>query len=126
MPFFRALVSNSMMSLTKSFFELTSYMSKDEEFGEFWKIIHDEYTLTKKMLLKISKFKELMENEPANKLSIETRENIVMPLITIQQYALQIVKEIESGGNNDIDKSVYEKIITRSLYGNINASRNSA
>ena len=48
-PFFRALVSNSMMSLTKSFFELTSYMSKDEEFGEFWKIIHDEYILTKKM-----------------------------------------------------------------------------
>ena len=96
-PFFRALVSNSMMSLTKSFFELTSYMSKDEEFGEFWKIIHDEYILTKKMLLKISNFKELMENEPANKLSIQTRENVVMPLITIQQYALQIVKEIESG-----------------------------
>ena len=44
----------------------------------------------------------------------------------IQQYAIQIVKEIESGRNNDIDKSVYEKIITRSLYGNINASRNSA
>ena len=100
-PFFRALVSNSMMSLTKSFFELTSYMSKDEEFGEFWKIIHDEYILTKKMLLKISNFKELMENEPANKLSIQTRENVVMPLITIQQYALQIVKEIESGEIDD-------------------------
>ena len=125
-PFFRALVSNSMMSLTKSFFELTSYMSKDQEFGEFWKIIHDEYILTKKMLLKISNFKELMENEPANKLSIETRENIVMPLITIQQYALQIVKEIESGDLKKTDKSVFEKIITRSLYGNINASRNSA
>lgn len=125
-PFFRALVSNSMMSLTKSFFELTSYMSDDEEFGEFWKIIHDEYVLTKKMLLKISNFKELMENEPANKLSIETRENIVLPLITIQQYALQIVKEIESGDLRETNKSVFEKIITRSLYGNINASRNSA
>ena len=125
-PFFRALVSNSMMSLTKSYFELTSYMSKDEEFGEFWKIIHDEYILTKKMLLKISNFKELMENEPANKLSIQTRENVVMPLITIQQYALQIVKEIESGEIDDKRISVYEKIITRSLYGNINASRNSA
>ena len=125
-PFFRALVSNSMMSLTKSFFELTSYMSKDEEFGEFWKIIHDEYILTKKMLLKISNFKELMENEPANKLSIQTRENVVMPLITIQQYALQIVKEIESGDLDDKKISVFEKIITRSLYGNINASRNSA
>ena len=125
-PFFRALVSNSMMSLTKSFFELTSYMSEDEEFGEFWKIIHDEYILTKKMLLKISNFKELMENEPANKLSIQTRENVVMPLITIQQYALQIVNEIESGDLDDKKISVFEKIITRSLYGNINASRNSA
>ena len=125
-PFFRALVSNSMMSLTKSYFELTSYMSKDEEFGEFWKIIHDEYILTKKMLLKISNFKELMENEPANKLSIQTRENVVMPLITIQQYALQIVKEIESGEIDNLKKSIFEKMITRSLYGNINASRNSA
>ena len=125
-PFFRALVSNSMMSLTKSFFELTSYMSRDEEFGDFWKIINDEYILTKKMLLKISNFKELMENEPANKLSIETRESIVMPLITVQQYALQMVKEIESGKIKNIDKSTFEKIITRSLYGNINASRNSA
>lgn len=125
-PFFRALVSNSMMSLTKSFFELTSYMSNDEEFGEFWKIIHDEYILTKKMLLKISNFKELMENEPANKLSIQTRENVVMPLITIQQYALQIVKEIESGEMDNLEKPIFEKMITRSLYGNINASRNSA
>jgi phosphoenolpyruvate carboxylase len=49
-----------------------------------------------------------------------------MPLITIQQYALQIVKEIESGEIDDKRISVYEKIITRSLYGNINASRNSA
>ncbi len=125
-PFFRALVSNSMMSLTKSFFELTSYMSKDDEFGEFWEIIHEEYLLTKKMLLKISNFKELMENEPANKLSIETRESIVMPLITIQQYALQNVNEIESNKLNDKKKSIFEKMITRSLYGNINASRNSA
>ena len=78
------------------------------------------------MLLKVSNFKELMENEPANKLSIETRESIVMPLITVQQYALQMVKEIESGKIKNIDKSTFEKIITRSLYGNINASRNSA
>jgi phosphoenolpyruvate carboxylase len=125
-PFFRALVSNSMMSLTKSFFELTSYMSKDDEFGEFWKIIHEEYLLTKKMLLKISNYKELMQNEPANKLSIQTREAIVMPLITIQQYALQIVNEIDSKKMDNSKKPTFEKMITRSLYGNINASRNSA
>ena len=101
-------------------------MSKDDEFGEFWKIIHEEYLLTKKMLLKISNYKELMQNEPANKLSIQTREAIVMPLITIQQYALQIVNEIDSKKMDNSKKPTFEKMITRSLYGNINASRNSA
>ena len=124
-PFFRALVSNSMMSLTKSFFKLTAYMKDDEEFGDFWKIIFEEYQLTKKMLLKISGFKSLMENEPANKLSIQTRENIVLPLITIQQYSLQKIQKIISLGESK-DLKTYQKIVTRSLFGNINASRNSA
>jgi len=124
-PFFRALISNSMMSLTKSFFQLTSYMSNDPEFGEFWDLIFEEYTLTKKMLLKVSDFKELMQNEPANKLSIQTRENIVLPLITIQQYALQNIKQIEKN-NSKKSIDVFERMITRSLFGNINASRNSA
>ncbi len=84
-----------MMSLTKSFFKLTSYMKEDPEFGEFWTIIYEEYKLSKKMILRLSGFKELMENEPANKASIQTREKIVMPLITIQQYALRKIKDIE-------------------------------
>ena len=124
-PFFRALVSNSMMSLTKSFFKLTAYMKDDQEFGDFWKIIFEEYQLTKKMLLKVSGFKTLMENEPANKLSIQTRENIVLPLITIQQYSLQKIQKIISSGESK-DLKTYQKIVTRSLFGNINASRNSA
>ncbi len=124
-PFFRALVSNSMMSLTKSFFKLTAYMKDDQEFGDFWKIIFEEYQLTKKMLLKISGFKTLMENEPANKLSIQTRENIVLPLITIQQYSLQKIQKIISSRERK-DLKTYQKIVTRSLFGNINASRNSA
>ena len=124
-PFFRALVSNSMMSLTKSFFKLTAYMKDDQEFGDFWKIIFEEYQLTKKMLLKVSGFKTLMENEPANKLSIQTRENIVLPLITIQQYSLQKIQKIISSKESK-DLKTYQKIVTRSLFGNINASRNSA
>ena len=125
--FFRTLVFNSMMSMTKSFFELTSYMENDKEFGEFWKLIYDEYKLTKKMLLKISGFKELMENEPAGKSSIKAREEIVQPLLTIQQFALIKIKELESKG--DFSKKqlkTLEALVTRSLFGNINASRNSA
>ena len=124
-PFFRALVSNSMMSLTKSFFKLTAYMKDDQEFGDFWKIIFEEYQLTKKMLLKVSGFKTIMKNELTNKLSIQTRENIVLPLITIQQYSLQKIQKIISSGESK-DLKTYQKIVTRSLFGNINASRNSA
>jgi len=125
-PFFRTLISNSMMSLTKSFFKLTSYMKEDPEFGEFWTIIYEEYKLSKKMILRLSGFKELMENEPANKASIQTREKIVLPLITIQQYALRKIKDIERRKVPKKDLDVYEKMVTRSLFGNINASRNSA
>ena len=84
--FFRTLISNSMMSLTKSFFELTSYMKKDKEFNEFWKIINKEYMLSKKMIIKLTGFSNLMENEKAGKSSIQIREEIVQPLVTIQQY----------------------------------------
>jgi phosphoenolpyruvate carboxylase len=124
--FFRTLISNSMMSLTKSFFKLTSYMKEDPEFGEFWSLIYEEYKLSKLLILKLSDFKELMENEPANKASIETREKIVLPLITIQQYALRKIKDIENGNLGKETLKIYEKMVTRSLFGNINASRNSA
>ncbi|MDH7445779.1 phosphoenolpyruvate carboxylase [Aquimarina sp. 2201CG14-23] len=124
--FFRALVGNSMMSLTKSFFELTSYMKDDEEYGAFWNIIHDEYELTKRLLLKLTGYSELMENEPAGKASIDIRENIVLPLLTIQQYALKKIQDITRSGKDAKDLEIYEKMVTRSLFGNINASRNSA
>ena len=124
--FFRTLISNSMMSLTKSFFKLTAYMKDDPEFGEFWTLIQKEYELSKLLILKLSGFKELMENEPANKASIEIREKIVLPLITIQQYALRKIKEIERGDLSKSKLKTYEKMVTRSLFGNINASRNSA
>jgi len=126
--FFKTLLENSMMSLTKSFFDLTKYMSEDEEFGEFWNIIYTEYLTTKRLLLKLTGYKELMENEPSGKASIEVRESIVLPLLTIQQYALKKIQELEKAGVavDDEEKKIFEKIVTRSLFGNINASRNSA
>jgi phosphoenolpyruvate carboxylase len=125
--FFKTLLENSMMSLAKSFLPLTAYMRKDPEFGEFWQIIHDEFSETKRLLLKIAGHKTLMENYPDGIASIQIRERIVLPLLTIQQYALSKINELnkESSPNEELIK-VYEKIVTRSLFGNTNASRNSA
>ncbi len=125
--FFKSLIDNSMMSMKKSFFDLTRYMEKDPEFGEFWTLIHEEYLNTRRLVLKLANQTELMQNYPVGKASIEVREEIVLPLLTIQQYALKKVKDLESDPHSDPrKKEVYEKIITRSLFGNINASRNSA
>ena len=117
--FFRTLVYNSMMSLTKSFFKLTAYMQNNKEYGAFWDQIYAEYQRSKKYLLKLTGQSELMENEPAGKASIMMREKIVLPLLTIQQYALG---KLHEKGSDEI----LEKMVTRSLFGNINASRNSA
>ena len=125
--FFKTLIKNSMMSLSKSFFPLTEYMAKDKEFGEFWKIIHKEYQTTKRLILKLSDYTQLMQKNPVGKASIDMRENIVLPLLTIQQFALHIIQKIQKEENvNDDLLNVYEKMVTRSLFGNINASRNSA
>lgn len=120
--YFKTLMENSMMGLKKTYFELTKYMEKDPEYGKFWQILFDEFKLTKDNMLEISGQKELMENEELGKLSINYREHIVLPLLTIQQYALQKIEET----TDDELRGVYEKMVTRSLFGNINASRNSA
>ena len=74
------------------------------------------------MLLELSGQNELMEDQPAGKKSIDIREEIVLPLLTIQQFALMKIKNNETAK----DEKFYEKLILRSLFGNINASRNSA
>ncbi len=125
--FFRTLLENSMMSLAKSFFPLTAYMKEDPEFGPFWQIIYDEFLETRRLLLKISGHKTLMENYPDGKASIDTREAIVKPLLAIQQYALSKIQELQKSNNPDEKLlKVYEKMVLRSLFGNTNASRNSA
>jgi len=123
--FFRTLLENSMMSIAKSFMPLTAYMKDDPEFGAFWQIIKDEFDLTRKLLLKIARHEEIMENYPEGKASIAVRERIVQPLLAIQQYALIRISEMEDAPEFPL-KPVYEKLVTRSLFGNINASRNSA
>ena len=119
-PFFKALILNSMMSMSKCYFELTSYIKRDEEYKDFWNILYEEFELSKQMVLLVSQNSYLMEEEPISHRSIKIRENIVLPLLTIQQYAFQKIEQKSEHLQS------YEKIIHRSLYGNINASRNSA
>jgi phosphoenolpyruvate carboxylase len=121
--FFRTLLANSMMSLTKSNYPATAYLSKDKEFGDFWKIMFKEYELSVKMILEVSGLSGLMDNNPLNRDSVSLRERIVLPLITIQQFALQMLRE--DGKHMEHEKE-YRKLVLRCMFGIINAARNSA
>ena len=69
---------------------------------------------------------ELMADYPVESLSVQTRERIVLPLTSIQQYAIMKVREIEKGDTQLPLKSSFGKLAMRCSFGIINAGRNSA
>ncbi len=121
--FFRTLIDNSMMSMVKSNFAITKYVDKDPQFSEIWNTIKNEFLLTTQLYLELSSAKSLMENDTVGKHSILLRDRIVLPLLTIQQYALGKMQE---EGLSETLKNAYEKLLTRTMFGIINAARNSA
>ncbi len=125
--FFKTLLDNCEMAMMKSFFPLTEYLAKHKYFGEIWQMIRDEYELTKQYLSKITGQSELMADYPVEQLSIQMRERIVLPLVTIQQYALTKIRELdEQLVQAPAVKETYEKLAMRCSFGIINAGRNSA
>ena len=124
--FFKTLLDNCEMAMLKSFFPLTAYLSRHKQFGEIWQQIFNEYELTRQYLTKLSGHTELMADYPVEQLSIQMRERIVLPLLTIQQYALTKIRELEEQLIQAPVKEVYEKLAMRCSFGIINAGRNSA
>lgn len=125
--FFEALIENSMQSMSKSNFQLTAYMKNDPRFGEFWQMIRQEFELSKEMVLKVADQSVLLEDAPSSRYSIELRQRVVLPLLLIQQYALMKLNALSEQDREDDELfGVYEKMVVRTLFGNINASRNSA
>lgn len=124
--FFRTLLDNCEMAMMKSFFPLTAFLAKHKQFGELWQMIYDEYELTRQYLFKITGHNELMADYPVEQLSIQMRERIVLPLVTIQQYALTKIRELDEQLAPAHTKETYEKLAMRCSFGIINAGRNSA
>lgn len=120
---FQTIVDNCSMAMSKTNFDITSYLGEDEKFGEFWNIMNDEFERTKKYLLKISNTKALMDNYPVDRDSIAMRERIVLPLIVIQHFAIQNLNEMQE---DDERYEIFSKLVTRSVYGVVNAGRNLA
>lgn len=122
--FFRTLLSNSMMSLTKTNYRATTYLKDDKDFGQFWETMYKEYELSTQKLLEVSGLRELMGNNPTIRESVNLRERIVLPLVVIQQYALMNLRHLKE--ENKPYEPQFRRLIMRCMFGIINAARNSA
>ena len=120
--FFRTMLDNCMMSMSKSDFRVTAYIENDKKFGEFWKMLKNEFELSRTMLLELTDSTVLMEEYPVEKRSIAVRERIVLPLVIVQHYALQCLNSKKDEDLTD----VYNKLVIRTVYGIVNAGRNLA
>jgi phosphoenolpyruvate carboxylase len=124
--FFRTLIDNCEMAMKKCFFPLTAFLADHPTYGELWRSIEQEFELTNRYILMLSGKTELMADYPIEKISIQMRERIVLPITTIQQYAITKVREMEEHNVQSPLKSGYEKLVMRCSFGIINAGRNSA
>lgn len=124
--YFRTLIGNCEMAMTKCFFPLTSYLSKHPKYGVLWNMFHDEFERTRKYTLRLTGKSELMAERETDQLSIQMRERIELPLITIQQYALTMIREKGNKASESPEVKIFEKLVMRCSFGIINAERNSA
>lgn len=120
---FKTIIDNCSMAMSKINFNITSHLAEDKKYGEFWKVMKEEYDRTKKYLIKISNGDSLMEEFPVDRDSIAMRERIILPLVVIQHYSIQKLSELEE---SDPLHKVYSKLITRTIFGVVNAGRNLA
>jgi len=120
--FFKTMIDNCTMSMSKSDFRVTAYLEKDKKFGPFWKMLKDEFDLTKAMLLELTGSNALMQEYPVERRSIAIREKIVLPLVIIQHYALNC---LNNNPESEFAK-IYDKLVVRTVYGIVNAGRNLA
>jgi phosphoenolpyruvate carboxylase len=126
--FFRTLVENAMMSLSKSNFPLTRHLRDDPRFGRFWKLIEDEATLSRDLLKELTGEGKLLETAPALRESIRIREQLILPLLVIQHGAMAAIRDLEANPSAPPSEALetYRKIVVKAMAANINAARNSA
>jgi phosphoenolpyruvate carboxylase len=124
--YFKTLVDNCEMAMKKSFFPLTAFLANDPQYGEIWHMIYEEFERTQKYIFMLNGKTELMSDYPVDQLSIQMRERIVLPLTTIQQYAMARIREMEKKNSSFKEKELFEKLVVRTSFGIINAGRNSA
>ncbi|MFW5694314.1 MAG: phosphoenolpyruvate carboxylase [Alkalispirochaeta sp.] len=119
--FFRTLVENSMQSISKANFDVTRYLASDQRYGTLWRSLEQELHRTRSALLTITESSALLPSDSTTRQSITLREHIVLPVLTIQQYALSRLRDPHLSAE---EKTACKKLVVKSMAAIINAGRN--
>ncbi|MBA4496038.1 phosphoenolpyruvate carboxylase [Paenactinomyces guangxiensis] len=114
-PFFRSLIDNLQMALAKADLviarEYTSLV-KDRKAGDrIFKLIEEEFHLTRERVLEITKQKELLDHVPVIQESIRLRNPYVDPLSFIQVFLLREWRN-QSGAEPDASLQLEQVLLT--------------
>lgn len=120
-PFFHSLLAKVDMVLSKSDMGIAKQyanLCEDDEIRSVYDIIYKEWQLTKEVILQIENHKELLEETPSLRASLNYR----MPYFNVLNYIqLEMIKR----GRNDEIKGLYESIIHITINGVASGLRNS-
>lgn len=110
-PFFKSLLENADMVLSKSNMDIAkqySNLCEDKETRSVFDRIEAEWQLTKKVLLQIEKHTELIQDLPALKGSLDYR----LPYFDILNYIqIELIKRIRQGQyTEELEKTIHVTI----------------
>ena len=109
-PYFRALVSNTQMAMTKCEMTIAKQYSElclnREECDHVYDVINDEHERTLTNILEVSEANNLLEHDPVLALSLSRREPYLIPLNHIQVTLLKRYRD-ESLPDSDREQWLY-------------------
>ncbi|TMC60130.1 MAG: phosphoenolpyruvate carboxylase [Chloroflexi bacterium] len=118
-PFFGALLDNAQMSLLKAdmgIASLYSTLAPDQELaGRVFARIEAEFTRSREMVLLVSGYTQLMQNEPVVQRSIHLRNPYVDPLNMIQVEMLRRLRALDDAQNAEAE--VLREVIVLTING---------
>jgi phosphoenolpyruvate carboxylase len=112
-PFFYNLIDNVSMTLAKSTMHIAKAYAhlvedgrlRNEIFGE----INDEYNRTVQILKKIAGTREVLDNDPTLKRSIQLRNPFIDPINYLQ---VNLLRKLRSGSKADRKKLIHAVLMT--------------
>ncbi len=115
-PFFRAMVSNTQMSLSKADMEIAAEYADlcidKQQAAEVLQVIRQEYQQTVNQLLQLTGAEKLMAENPLLALSLRRRQAYLDPLNHIQ---LLLLKRYRFGGYTETETAKWRDPLLRSI-----------